>query len=166
MEKLLRQVPLAIIAILVAAGLWYGPITQPAGYHTFADQSAYYDIPHFADVVSNIGFALVAVAGALLLRRRQRHPSLAHSWSGYRLFLVGLFLTALGSTYYHLDPDNGRFHESSYGIFHNGFDRGVMKSYLEDAGFRNIRIETACTMTKKLSGGDHEFSIFIAAAQR
>ena len=75
MEKLLRQVPLAIVAILVAAGLWYGPITQPAGYHTFADQSAYYDIPHFADVVSNIGFALVAVAGALLLRRRQRHPS-------------------------------------------------------------------------------------------
>lgn len=53
MEKLLRQVPLAIVAILVAAGLWYGPITQPAGYHTFADQSAYYDIPHFADVVSN-----------------------------------------------------------------------------------------------------------------
>ena len=108
MEKLLRQVPLAIIAILVAAGLWYGPITQPAGYHAFADQSAYYDIPHFADVVSNIGFALVALTGALLLRRRQRHPSLAHSWSGYRLFLIGLFLTALGSAYYHLDPDNAR----------------------------------------------------------
>ena len=108
MEKLLRQVPLAIVAILVAAGLWYGPITQPAGYHTFADQSAYYDIPHFADVVSNIGFALVALTGALLLRRRQRHPSLAHSWSGYRLFLIGLFLTALGSAYYHLDPDNAR----------------------------------------------------------
>ena len=65
-----------------------------------------------------------------------------------------------------LDPDSGLFHESSYGIFHNGFERDVMKSYLEDAGFRNIRIETACTMTKKLSGGDRDFSIFVAAAER
>lgn len=108
MEKLLRQLPLAVITILVAAGLWYGPITQPADYHAFADQSTLYDIPHFADVVSNLGFALVALVGALLLRRRQRHPSLALSWSGYRLFLIGLFLTALGSTYYHLEPDNAR----------------------------------------------------------
>ena len=65
-----------------------------------------------------------------------------------------------------LDSDNGLFHDNSYGIFHNGFNRSVMTNYLEGAGFRNIRIETACTVTKQLSGGDQEFSIFIAAAQR
>lgn len=108
MEKLCRQIPLAVIAILVAAGLWYGPITQPDAYHVFADQSTHYDIPHFADVVSNLSFAAVALVGALSLRLTPRLPSLAHSWSGYRLFLIGLFLTALGSTYYHLEPNNAR----------------------------------------------------------
>jgi hypothetical protein len=29
-------------------------------------------------------------------------------WPGYRLFLLGLILTALGSAYYHLAPDNAR----------------------------------------------------------
>lgn len=29
-------------------------------------------------------------------------------WPGYRLFLIGLFLTAFGSAFYHLAPDNIR----------------------------------------------------------
>ena len=31
-----------------------------------------------------------------------------HGRAGYRLFLIGLFLTAFGSAYYHLAPDNAR----------------------------------------------------------
>lgn len=108
METLRRQLPLAVVALLIAAALWYGPIVQPDAYHSFADQSTYYDIAHFSDVISNLGFALVAICGAFLLRRGKRMPSLAHSWTGYRLFLTGLFLTALGSAYYHLEPNNAR----------------------------------------------------------
>lgn len=108
METLRRQLPLVVIALIIAAGLWYGPIAQPEAYHAFADQITRYDIDHFADVVSNVGFALVAIVGALLLRRRQHRAPLVHGWAGYRLFLIGLFLTALGSTYYHLEPNNAR----------------------------------------------------------
>ncbi|MBK9028682.1 MAG: hypothetical protein IPN98_12945 [Propionivibrio sp.] len=37
-----------------------------------------------------------------------RHSRIENGWAGYRLFLMGLLLTAIGSSYYHLDPDNAR----------------------------------------------------------
>ena len=94
--------------MLIGAALWYGPIAQLPDYHRFADQQTLFGIPHFADVVSNIGFAMVALWGACTLPRASGHATLAHGWAGYRLFLIGLFLTALGSAYYHLAPDNAR----------------------------------------------------------
>ena len=86
----------------------YGPIAQPVHYHEFADQSVVSGIHHAADVLSNIGFALVAIWGWLALRPRRASDQLRAGWPGYRLFLIGLFLTAFGSGYYHLAPDNAR----------------------------------------------------------
>lgn len=108
MKPLHRHLPLALTLLLAAAALFHGPIHQPAGYHDFADQSLLWGVPHFCDVSSNIGFALVALWGWLGLAPRREHPDLRHGWAGYRLFLIGLFLTALGSTWYHLAPDNAR----------------------------------------------------------
>ena len=101
-----RHLPLAIIILLAGACLWYGPIAQLPSYHLFAEQQTVHGIPHFSDVISNIGFALVALWGFCVLAKRNRHPSLVSGWAGYRLFLVGLFLTALGSGYYHWEPNN------------------------------------------------------------
>ena len=108
METLRRQAPLAAIALVAAAAIWLGPIVQPQDYHAFADQSTLYQIPHFADVISNLGFAIVALAGALLLPRLSRDRSRSYGYPGYRLFIVALFFTAIGSSYYHLAPDNAR----------------------------------------------------------
>lgn len=108
METLRCKLPFLLVTAAVAAALIHGPLGQLPDYHAFADQAARLGIPHFADVVSNLGFALVAVWGWLKLAPHRRHPDLAHGWAGYRLFLAGLLLTALGSTYYHLAPDNGR----------------------------------------------------------
>jgi hypothetical protein len=84
----------------------HGPIAQIDGYHDFADQSVWLGVPHAADVLSNLGFAFVALWGLLALHPQcQQHPLVA-GWPGYRLFLVGLLLTAVGSSYYHLAPDN------------------------------------------------------------
>lgn len=103
-----RHLPLAITALLAAVALYHGPIAQPAGYHDFADQQVVLGIPHFADVISNFGFALVALWGWVGLAPAARHPDYHTGRAGYRLFLVGLFLTALGSSWYHLAPDNAR----------------------------------------------------------
>ncbi len=108
MRSACKHTPFAITVLIIGAALWYGPVEQLPNYHAFADQQTLYGIPHFFDVVSNIGFALVALWGLWSLAPACRRRSLEFGWAGYRLFLFGLFLTAFGSAYYHLAPDNAR----------------------------------------------------------
>src|SRR5258708_1702252 len=88
--------------------LAHGPIAQPARYNDFADQSVLFGVPHAGDVLSNLGFALAALWGWVRLRHQREHAALRAGWPGYRLFLLGLGLTALGSAYYHPLPGNAR----------------------------------------------------------
>jgi hypothetical protein len=85
------------------------PIPQPQAYHNFADYRSWLGIPNFGDVVSNLPFAIVGLWGLIFLLRpgaakfsdpRERWP--------YVVMFAGLILTALGSAYYHLAPDNAR----------------------------------------------------------
>ncbi len=108
MKALRELTPAALAATIVIAAIAYGPIAQFADYHDFADQATRLGVPHFADVASNLGFALVAIWGWIRLAPRASSPSLRHGWPGHRLFLIGLLLTAIGSAYYHLAPDNAR----------------------------------------------------------
>lgn len=108
MDKPYRHIPLLATVVLVAAALLHGPIHQPDAYHDFADQTTRFGIPHFCDVTSNLGFALAALWGWVILAPASEHPGLHHGWAGYRLFLAGLFLTAIGSSWYHFAPDNAR----------------------------------------------------------
>lgn len=103
-----HYLPSLVTVLVMTAAVMYGPIAQPAGYHDFADQTAVWGIPHFMDVLSNLGFALVALWGWARLAPASRQPAIDAGWAGYRLFLLGLFFTALGSSYYHLMPDNAR----------------------------------------------------------
>jgi hypothetical protein len=106
MKSPCRNLPIIVTTLLAATALMHGPIAQPAGYHDFADQDVVFGIPHFADVISNLGFALVALWGWIKLMPARRHRDIQSGWAGYRLFLIGLFLTAFGSSWYHLAPDN------------------------------------------------------------
>jgi len=108
MKPLRHHLPLLVSVLLAAAALLHGPIAQPADYHDFADQDAVFGIAHFADVISNLGFALVALWGWAHILPGRRNPAIAAGGTGYRLFLAGLLLTAIGSSYYHLAPDNAR----------------------------------------------------------
>ena len=107
-SRISRLLTAAILALLVGAALLHGPIEQPADYHDFADRHALWGIPHAQDVLSNLPFALVALWGWWRLAIRRRAGGRSAAWPGYRLFLVGLFLTALGSAFYHWAPDNAR----------------------------------------------------------
>ena len=103
-----RHAPTIITVGIIVILAVHGRIAQPVHYNEFADQSAVFGIPHAADVLSNAGFALVAIWGWLTLRPRRGSDPLRAGWPGYRLFLIGLFLTAFGSGFYHLAPDNAR----------------------------------------------------------
>lgn len=108
MSKKLMTLLLLVIAIIIVIGLAIGPIPQHQAYHNFADRRSYFGTPNTWNVLSNITFALAGIWGVFLLctervqflDNRERWP-----WLGVAL---GLILTAIGSTYYHLDPDNFR----------------------------------------------------------
>jgi len=72
------------------------PIPQDQSYHQFADQRAIFGIPNFWNVVSNLPFLAVGAAG--LWRFRDDPATIV-------LFL-GIFLTGIGSSYYHWDPND------------------------------------------------------------
>jgi len=101
-----KHAPTIITVSLIAIMAVHGRIALPLHYGEFADHSAIFGIHHAADVLSNIGFALVALWGWVTLYPRRASDQLRGGWPGYRLFLVALFLTAFGSSYFHLAPNH------------------------------------------------------------
>jgi len=92
----------------VAAAFLLPAMPQPVAYHDFADQRALFGIANFVDVASNAGFLLVGIVGLVVALRGRtifEHP--AERWP-YAIFFVGMLLTAAGSAYYHVAPDNER----------------------------------------------------------
>jgi hypothetical protein len=100
---------------IVAQGIVFcmPPIPQNPNYHAFADGRTMLGVPNFLNVVSNLPFLLVGVLGLrVLLRHGAVGPDgvvleRAERWPLLVLF-SGVLLTALGSSYYHLAPDNDR----------------------------------------------------------
>jgi hypothetical protein len=107
-EPMKRWIPAGVLVLIVAAMLLHGPIAQLDHYHEFADTRSLLGLPNAADVLSNAGFALVAAWGFWALIGKRDHPLLAPAWPGYMLFLCAIGLTAFGSSFYHLAPDNDR----------------------------------------------------------
>jgi len=78
------------------------PIAQDPAYHLFADDRTLLGIPNFWNVVSNIPFMVVGALGFQVAWENRQEP-LRIVWLA---FFAGIFLTALGSGYYHFAPDN------------------------------------------------------------
>jgi hypothetical protein len=101
-----------IVAVIAIIGMLLPPIPQPQWYHMFADQRGFLGIPNFNNVVSNFPFAAVGLWGLVFLMgsgwREGRHFLDQRERWPYLMVFVGLILTAAGSSYYHLQPDNAR----------------------------------------------------------
>ncbi len=108
-RKMALALLIGVTAIVIAAIFLAARVPQPLSYHNFADARPWLGIPRFGDVVSNIPFAIVGVWGLIFLlqQRRQCFLDPRERWPYYFVF-IGLLLTALGSSYYHLAPDNAR----------------------------------------------------------
>jgi hypothetical protein len=96
-------------AILLGAILYvFGPIPNPEHYHHFADQRSWLGIPNTLNVISNAIFAVAGLWGIILLfSPRIRSQDYRERWL-YAGVAIGLLLTSIGSSYYHLAPDNSR----------------------------------------------------------
>jgi Ceramidase len=95
-----------VLLLAFAITLALHPIPQPAWYHNFADTRTMLGVPHALDVLSNLPFIAVGLAGLYVALRNKTQTS-EQRWALATLF-AGLFLVGLGSGYYHLAPDNQR----------------------------------------------------------
>lgn len=101
------------VAAAIVIGALFGPrIPQPQSYHQFADQRKLLAIPHFFDVLSNLGFLVVGLWGIRFVLQANMRAGTAFNankerWP-YFFFFLGVLLTAFGSAYYHWAPDNAR----------------------------------------------------------
>jgi hypothetical protein len=100
---------LVVFTVLSVAGALLLPATpQPIDYHDFADQRSMFGLANFLDVASNAGFLVVGLAGLVITLRRGTEFERPAERLPYAVFFIGVALTAAGSGYYHLAPDNER----------------------------------------------------------
>ena len=107
----LRIAVLVGMFVAAVAGLSLADaIPQNPAYHLFADTRAWLGIPNFADVVSNLGFAVVVGLGLWVVfgpARREIFAQSSDAWP-YVIFFIGVALVSAGSAYYHAQPNNER----------------------------------------------------------
>jgi tRNA (cmo5U34)-methyltransferase len=60
-----------------------------------------------------------------------------------------------------LDEEDGSFHESTVSFHHRGFPRERMAAWLEEAGFRDVRLGAAAVTVKQ----GREYPVFLATAR-
>ncbi|MEQ1717090.1 MAG: hypothetical protein ABL907_14070, partial [Hyphomicrobium sp.] len=103
----LRVLAIAAIGIAAIAAMMLAvpPIRQPHAYHGFADAHPWLGIPHAQNVLSNLPFVFVGIAGLRWLQRwdaavdQELQPA-------YATLFLGLTATAFGSMYYHWAPSS------------------------------------------------------------
>jgi hypothetical protein len=98
--------PIVYLSAVLTLLFWFiaGVIPQDEGYHNFADCRHFSGIPNSLDVLSNVPFFFVGVAGIFLLFKRG--VALKSTFPMYLTFFTFVIVVGLGSTYYHLNPNS------------------------------------------------------------
>jgi hypothetical protein len=95
---------LGVILLTILVWAMLPAIPQNPSYHQFADQRRWLRVPHAADTLSNIAFALVGVVGLVRLASRRLLRFSPATEACMWCIALGLVCTAMGSAWYHLDP--------------------------------------------------------------
>ena len=97
----------ATVITSVVAMFFIDPVAQDPDYHVFADSRSWLGIPNASNVLSNIGFAVVGGLGLWWgMQRSSFAGGLPALRKVYLMLFFGIFLTAFGSSHYHLSPNN------------------------------------------------------------
>lgn len=102
-----KAIILSAVTLLAAFAVFFfvEPISQDIRYHQFADKRIVFGIRNAFDVLSNIPFIVIGLLGIALIVKRFKES--IHSPNlQYLVFFIGVFLTGLGSSYYHYGPSN------------------------------------------------------------
>ena len=111
----MRAVRIGLV-VAVAAGFAIGalllpPFPQAIAYHEFADARRILGIPNFWDVLTNLPFLFIGIAGLAFLMRDPRAKAAFHDsvekWP-YAMLFLSVAMVSAGSAFYHLAPDNTR----------------------------------------------------------
>jgi len=103
-NKTLFLTSIALIAILIT--LFIKPIQQDPGYHEFADKRTVFGIVNAFNVLSNFPFIILGLLGIVFIWLSLRQRLNDYIFIQYLVFFMGIFLTGIGSCYYHLSPSN------------------------------------------------------------
>jgi hypothetical protein len=76
------------------------PIAQSQTYHDFSDSVTYFKISNFWNVISNLPFTIIGLVGLFKLNQMPKVKI------QYVFFFLGIILISIGSSYYHLSPND------------------------------------------------------------
>ncbi len=105
--RISRQIAIGAAALLafVLVFMLTERIPQDPAYHAFADSRSILSTPNFWNVFSNLPFLIVGLWGLSIVVPR-RNELLGGQRPALLVLFAGVVLTAFGSSYYHLAPDN------------------------------------------------------------
>jgi len=92
------------LGVIIAAAM-VDPVPQDPLYHVFADQRTMAGIPNFLNVISNLPFLLIGILGWRIIAAHDETVT-ADTRLAWLIFFFGISLTAFGSGYFHLQPNN------------------------------------------------------------
>jgi hypothetical protein len=100
---------LAAVLLLFGGAATAPPIAQD-DHHVMVDQRTIAGVPYGMDVLSNILFFGVGIAGLAVTVDRGGRTPFRDRWTRwpYRALFVGVTLTTFGSSWYHLAPSTAR----------------------------------------------------------
>ena len=94
------------LIILLILAIFLPSIQQNQNYHNFADQRVLFGVNNAFDTLSNLAFIIVGALGLFNFYNNQ-YIKISNSFSVIlNLFFISIILTGLGSSFYHLSPND------------------------------------------------------------
>lgn len=98
---LVRVLP--VVALVLLFGVT-NPVPQDPAYYLFADKRTMLSIPNFWNVIGNLPFMFIGIWGVTVVLKLGQADAHFELRNAYLVFFAGVFLTAFGSGYFHLEP--------------------------------------------------------------
>lgn len=125
------------LAILLGVSffVFIPPIQQDVSYHQFIGDANHTHVYGNGNVWSNVGFLLVGVWGMIVYMNHLSTKNIFLLWVS-----LGLILTALGSAYYHIQPNNETlfWDRLPMAIVFSGFFAAAWQYYYPSKGLRSV----------------------------
>ena len=94
------------LIILLILAIFLPSIQQNQNYHNFADKRVLFGVNNAFDTLSNLAFIIVGALGLFNFYNNQ-YIKISNSFSVIlNLFFISIILTGLGSSFYHLSPND------------------------------------------------------------